>query len=214
MASASPHRHVLPNDAAVSYSGLSVSSIGHLPSSTLYIAPQPNGHAEQLYFLVLYLSIVAAVTFSAFSSPKSTIPTPSQFFTGESPLSADAAVPTPVPKVPKALASSLVFMNSPIFLLISRTFSGLDTGISPVPLTAIALSFLDPITAPPPPLPGARCPSLIGQERSESLSPAGPIAETLILGSPVSFFNSSQTSLESIPQRFEASLISTLPSLM
>ncbi len=72
-------------------------------------------------------------------------------------------------------------------------------GISSVPLTAMALRFFDPMTAPPPSLPQARpypglSASLMMQAILTSFSPAGPMQATFIPGFPISFLMASVVS--------------------
>ncbi len=97
--------------------------------------------------------------------------------------------------------------------LISRSRAGSATLTSPVPRTATAFSFLEPITAPGPPRAAARWPSFMTAAISERCSPAGPMHAARTLGSS-SFSKAACVSLASSPHTLEASRISTLPSLI
>ncbi len=88
---------------------------------------------------------------------------------------------------------------------------GLATATLPVPLTATAFRFLDPMTAPTPDRPAARSLSLIIAAIRDNFSPAGPIAKIFAF-LPWASFRISVVSETTFPQRCDASLISTFSS--
>ena len=74
-----------------------------------------------------------------------------------------------------------------------------------VPRTAIALRFFDPITAPTPERPAARCRSFTMPANSTPFSPARPMDDTRISGSWCCFLIVSSVCQTVVPQRCEAS---------
>ena len=97
-----------------------------------------------------------------------------------------------------------------IWLLISRSRSGRAAFTKPLPLTAIAFRFLDPITAPKPqePLASLSAKMLANGTRC---SPAGPMATTFT-DLPNSALSASLVCAAPFPQREAASLICTVSS--
>ncbi len=86
-------------------------------------------------------------------------------------------------------------------------------GTLPSPRTATALSFFEPMTAPRPERPAAEPLCVIIAEMSESFSPAGPMAMTLV-SLPCSSLKVSSVSKVLFPQRRAASRSSALPLLI
>src|SRR4030042_1897410 len=102
IASALLLRHIPPKAAAVSYSPRLVPA-GYLysPTPSLRLPRQATGQCQQpcrFVTLALKISLLKPET-----SGSSTTPTPPQFFTGESPLCAEASVCDQVPKLCKPL---------------------------------------------------------------------------------------------------------------
>ena len=75
------------------------------------------------------------------------------------------------------------------------------------PKNAMALRFLEPITAPMPVRPLARLTMLIMAENRTRFSPAGPICSTSILGLPSSSLSMSSTTGVVLPHRWPAARI-------
>ena len=95
----------------------------------------------------------------------------------------------------------------------SKKASGRATVTEPVPRTAMAFSFLEPITVPMPPRPAARCLSFMMAEKRQPVSPAGAM-QAMRNSSPSSSRSRSVVSNTSLPHRWAASRSSTVPSLM
>jgi hypothetical protein len=87
----------------------------------------------------------------------------------------------------------------------------LGTLTLPVPRTAMAFRFFEPITAPMPPRPAARMSSRM-MAYEVRFSPASPITATRIASSPTSWRIISCALKGFFPQRWEASRISTRSS--
>src|SRR3972149_8552119 len=79
---------------------------------------------------------------------------------------------------------------------------GSATGMAPAPRTTTALSFLDPLTAPGPPLAADRKNSCCTLANFTRFSPAGPIERTRTEGSRSSFFIRVSVSKVPFPQRW------------
>ncbi|KAF5046760.1 hypothetical protein SDC9_60322 [bioreactor metagenome] len=85
---------------------------------------------------------------------------------------AEPYVGRPWPVTPFSLILAIDFENASFSIAASFTLT------LPVPLTTMALRFLEPITAPTPDLPAARPLSFIMPDIFERFSPAGPIVAT------------------------------------
>ena len=99
-------------------------------------------------------------------------------------------------------------MTLSAFTFLTNSESATSTFL--LPLTTTAFTFLEPITAPTPPLPAALSTSFIIAAIGDNFSPAGPIHITFVPG--CASVNASVTSGDTIPQYFSASLISTVSS--
>ncbi len=105
------------------------------------------------------------------------------------------------------------FFNFSVFSLTTEINLLLSiTSILLCPRTTIAFSFLEPITAPTPPLAAARWPLFIMAENFTRFSPAGPIDAICTCLSPNSSVKIFSVSLTLFPQTCEASFNSTLSS--
>ena len=78
---------------------------------------------------------------------------------------------------------------------------GEATATPPVPRTAMALRFLEPMTAPTPLRPAARCLSFMIDAKRTRFSPAGPMHETMASWTPVSALMVSSVSQTPLPHR-------------
>ncbi len=116
-----------------------------------------------------------------------------KFWVGKRPLALRASRPPFVPwscrPLPFPFITSLTAFLARLF---SRSSSAIV--IFCVPRTATAFRFLDPITAPSPHLPAARCKSLITHANLTKFSPPGPIAATRMRSSRCSLRMVSWTS--------------------
>ena len=79
------------------------------------------------------------------------------------------------------------------------------TGTPRVPRMATALRFLEPMTAPTPDRPAARCLSFMMQANRTRFSPAGPMQATRALGTPSSARMPSSVADTVLPQKARAS---------
>ncbi|MBA7698865.1 hypothetical protein ES703_107548 [subsurface metagenome] len=100
---------------------------------------------------------------------------------------------------------------SQAFLETAKKPSGSATSIAPLPFTAIAFNFLDPITAPIPHLAATLDLSTMTQAPRTKFSPAGPMQSTFVL-SPSSVRIKSTVSETVFPQMCLASFILILLS--
>ena len=114
----------------------------------------------------------------------------------------------PGPRYLSVASPSLFFRSSPATIASSR---GRATRQEPVPLKAMALRFLEPITAPEPVRP-ACLPSLVMQAYRTKASPAGPIATIRISWSFSRALTRRSVSLAAHPARYWTSRNSTLSS--
>ena len=144
-------------------------------------------------------------------STRSMTPTPPQFRTGASPLIAELLVMPVVPKVVKNCFRPL--LNPSRLARTALITSGVCAMIFFVGFTTMALSFLEPITAPTPERAASRPRSFAMPAMMLSCSPAGPISATLTF-LPSSSLNWSSTSIASPPQYCEASRSSSVSSSM
>src|SRR4030042_1443964 len=96
-------------------------------------------------------------------------------------------------------------LTSRIWLLISRSRSGRAASTEPLPMTAIAFRFLEPISAPKPQEPLASLSARM-VAKGTRCSPAGPMA-TSLTQLPSSALRRFLASAAPFPQREPASLI-------
>ncbi|MBA7587876.1 hypothetical protein ES708_29922 [subsurface metagenome] len=136
---------------------------------------------------------------------------PPQFLVGVSPLSAQSIK---MPGVPLSRSISTCPESSfRYFFLNSLALVASAIGIFIFPLTAIAFSFLEPITAPSPERPAARPLLFITAAMRATFSPAGPMQATST-SLPSSPLRMSSVWKVSLPVRWAASLSSALPLSM
>ena len=191
-----------PRAQMLSYSGPSVT-----PSAgCLLTLPHPIGQEKHGLFSTRYFSARASplCSYAYLNTPVW------KLFVGYRPFSFIMLTRTAVPyfgRPSPVMEFSLSFL---IFsFTTSRNFVSFATFTFCDPLTTTALRFFDPMTAPTPLLPAALCSLFIMLANLTSFSPAGPIHATCALGSPNSSSNIFVVSLTVLPQRWDASLIST-----
>src|SRR4030042_2061525 len=168
--------------------------------------PQPMGQCQQPYFLSC-CALTGSAPMSLYFG-KSIIATPSQFLAGASSDSQHIVNKAAVPKPP--MNSERGFLSARCFLLISFEAASSATGTFMLPFTAIALSFLEPMTAPRPERPAALPLLFITAAMRLIFSPEGPIQATSS-SLPCVSLSISCVSKESLPQSLPASFNSALP---
>ncbi len=137
-----------------------------------------------------------------------------QFLTGVAPEATSPAVRPQVPWVLSSSGNPAISRISAMNSLRSRTNVSLSaTTAWPLPRTATALSFLEPMTAPTPERAAARPRSLMIPLIRDSFSEAGPMQAMRIFRSPAADWMAVSVSTVSRPHRCAASFSSILPSV-
>ena len=136
-------------------------------------------------------------------------------FVGSAPLSLMMLTSTAVPYAARpspvtGCSTSLLFISH----MADMNFCGSAMGTPPVPRTAMALRFFEPMTAPTPDRPAARCRSLTMAAKRTRFSPAGPIQVTTVSCCPDSSRTISSVSQTVLPHRCSAEQIRTSSSQM
>ena len=196
-------RQLLPSIPMVSYSG----PAPLIPSNSTS-RPQRIGHETHPQ---LPVNIVSAMDWPVIDWTFSGHDPMLQFFIGRSPFRSASATPPAVPnRVIDWSFSMYILAISDDF---ARTACSSRMVTLALPRATTAFRFFEPMTAPIPPLPAALAflPSCMMLENSAILSPAGPTHATPA-GRPPSQ-RSSSVSKVSRPQRSDASLTVTSPSI-
>jgi hypothetical protein len=119
---------------------------------------------------------------------------------GRPPKACVMSIVEAVPRSVNDMRPGLSCMSSRIFQTAFMKAAGSATRTPPVPRTAMALRFFEPITAPTPLRPAARCLSFMMQAKRTSFSPPGPMQATRRPGIPSSRRSPSSVSPTSRPQ--------------
>ena len=199
---------MVPKAASVSYSGPGP-SMAKGPSSILIQRAQ---RMKQPWQAAWGTRMVSAMRRPFRDSAPSRHRPSLQFLLGTSPVTQPVSMREAVPKGVNCDTTGWSLRIARTALAASLTVASSATSTRLVPRTATALSFLEPITAPEPPRPAARCSSFMMQASGICISPAWPMQETFIFSSPSSLRMASCVWSESRPHSADASRISALPS--
>ncbi|MPM94275.1 hypothetical protein SDC9_141421 [bioreactor metagenome] len=194
-----------PNDHTVSYSGPSPSP-AYLPSLHATLPHPKEQKAHALFLCILVAASDSPPTLSAVSKCDSR-----KFLVGREPTELRMFTRTFVPKAGSPPLVTAFSLSSFLLALTAARNLSLSPILTPlVPLTTIALRFLEPITAPTPLRPAALWSSFMMLAKRTLFSPAGPIHATLASGSCFAR-RAAVVSGTFLPQRSDASHSSAVP---